>query len=134
FGTYELNARNEPQNVIIGGDAARAPASLNLQQYVGQFTSEFRENLGFAKLTYAKSERSTFELSSTLRHETDFRGFGGVTIFYGSENLKVDVNTGVANWRYAGDRWLNEAQINGQHFVWNPTPSDISTIGKDYFG
>ena len=134
FGTYELNARNEPQNVFIGGDAARAPASLNLQQYVGQFTSEFREHLGFATLTYAKSERSTIDVSTNFRTETDFRGFGGQTTYEASENLKVNVYTGVANWKYAGDKWLNEAQINGQHFVWNPTPTNIDVIGKNYFG
>jgi hypothetical protein len=104
FGTYELNSRNEPQNVFLGGDAARAPASLNLSQYTGQFTSEFREHLGFAKLTYAKSERSTIDVSTTIRHETDFRGFGGQTSFQSSENLAINVYTGVANWKYAGDR------------------------------
>jgi len=134
FGTYELNARNEPQNVFLGGDAANAPASLNLQQYEGQFTSEFRENLGFAKLTYAHSARSTFDISTNLRHETDFRGFGGQTSYQSSENLKVNTYTGVANWKYAGDRWLNEAQINGQFFRWNPTPTNIDVIGKNYFG
>jgi hypothetical protein len=136
FGTYELNSRNEPQNVFFGGDSARAPAALvaSLRPNVGQFQSKFRENLGFAKLTYAQSDRSTFDVSANLRHETDFRGFGGQTTFQSSENLKVDVFTSVANWKYAGDRWLNEAQINGQHFVWNPTASSLDVIGKNYFG
>ena len=134
FGTYELNARKEPQNVFLGGDAARAPASLNLSQYTGQFTSEFREHLGFGKLTYAQSERSTFDVSTTIRHETDFRGFGGQTSFQSSENLAINVYTGVANWKYAGDRWLNEAQANAQVFQWNPTWTNGDLIGKNYFG
>lgn len=134
FGTYELNSRNEPQNVFLGGDAARAPASLNLTQYTGQFTSEFREHLGFGKLTFAKSERSTIDVSTTIRHETDFRGFGGQTSFQSSENLAINVYTGVANWKYAGDRWLNEAQVNGQYFQWNPTWTNGDLVGKNYFG
>ncbi len=134
FGTYELNSRNEPQNVFLGGDAARAPASLNQSLYTGQFTSEFREHLGFGKLTYAKSERSTIDVSTTIRHETDFRGFGGQTSFQSSENLAINVYTGVANWKYAGDRWLNEAQVNGQYFQWNPTWTNGDLVGKNYFG
>src|SRR5206468_1990511 len=57
FGTYELNARDEPQNVVLGSNAALAPAGLNPQQYAGTFTSEFREHLGFGKLTWAKSDK-----------------------------------------------------------------------------
>ncbi len=76
-GTYDLNSCKEPQNVLLGGDAARAPASLNLSQYAGQDTSTFREHLGLGKLTCARSERSTFDVSTTIRNETDFRGFGG---------------------------------------------------------
>ncbi|MDP1857119.1 MAG: TonB-dependent receptor [Gemmatimonadaceae bacterium] len=134
FGTYELNSRKEPQNVFLGGDAARAPASLNLSQYTGQFSSTFREHLGFGKLTYAQSERSTFDVSTTIRNETDFRGFGGQTSFEASENVAISVYTGVANWKYAGDRWLNEAQVNTQFFTWNPTWTNGDLVGKNYFG
>ena len=134
FGTYELNFRDEPQYVQLGGDSLLAPAGLNPRQYTGQFTSEFREHLGFAKLTWEKSDRSTIDVSANLRHDTDFRGFGGQNSFQFAENMKVDVVNGVANWKYAGDRWLNEAQINGQHFVWNPNPLNTDLIHKNYFG
>ena len=42
FGTYELNFRDEPQYVTLGGNAAQAPTGLNPAQYTGAFTSEFR--------------------------------------------------------------------------------------------
>jgi hypothetical protein len=136
FGTYELNARDEPQDIVLGGDSSAAPAALRstLSQYLGQRTSDFREHLGFAKLTFQQTSRSTFDQGTTLRHETDFRGFGGQTAFDASENLKVDVYNAVGNWKYAGDRWLNEAQINGQYFTWNPTWSNGNLIGQDYQG
>jgi hypothetical protein len=132
FGTYELNFRDEPQYVTLGSNAALAPSGLNPQQYTGQFASQFREHLGFAKVTWAQSERSTVDVSGTLRHETDFRDFGGQRAFEAATNLKIDVINGVANWKYAGDRWLNEAQLNGQHFTWNPNPANPTLIAKDY--
>jgi hypothetical protein len=134
FGTYELNFRDQPQFVSLGGNAAQAPASLNLQQYLGTFTSEFREHLGFGKLTWIPSSRSTVDGSVNIRHETDLRGFGGQNSVQAAENLKVDVATGVANWKYAGDRWLNEAQVNLQHFTWNPNPVNPGLIQKQYVG
>ena len=40
----------------------------------------------------------------------------------------------VVNFKHAGDRWLNEAQVNTQLFTWNPTARDFTSIGKNYFG
>jgi hypothetical protein len=134
FGTYELNFRDQPQFVSLGGSAPSAPPGVNFAQYVGEFTSEFREHLGFAKLTYLPGSRHTIDASVNIRHETDFRGFGGQTSFESAENVKVDVNTAVANWKYAGDRWLNEAQLNFQNFVWNPEPLNEQTVGRNYIG
>jgi len=134
FGTYELNARDEPAYVRLGGDSLFAPPALlsQLKPLTGQFTSEFREHLGFGKLTWAKSDRSTIDVSGTLRHDSDFRGFGGTTAFQAAENLDINVYTGVANWRYAGDRWVNEAQVNYQHFTWGPVPKSVTPIVQDY--
>jgi hypothetical protein len=134
FGTYELNFRDEPQNIVLGGNAAQAPAGLNPQQYVGTFNSEFRQHLGFGKLTWNASERSTVDASVTARRETDYRGFGGQNSFETAENVVIDVYNGVANWRRAGDRWLNEAQANVQYFVWNPRPLNQTLIGREYAG
>ncbi len=134
FGTYELNFRDQPQFVSLGGNAALAPPGLNPQQYAGSFTSEFREHLGFGKLTWLGSDRSTVEASVNLRRETDFRGFGGQTSFESAENVDVDVSTGIVNWRYAGDRWLNEAQVNFQRMDWNPSTANPGLIGRDYQG
>ncbi len=134
FGTYEFNGRDEPQYVRLGADSLVAPAALlsQLRPLTGQFTSQFREHLGFGKLTWEKSARSTIDVSGTLRRDTDFRGFGGTTVFEAAENLDVNVYTGVANWKYAGDRWLNEAQVNYQHFTWGAIPKSPTPIAQDY--
>ena len=134
FGTYEFNARDEPEYVSLGGQAAQAPASLNLARYTGQFTSEFREHLGFGKVTWVQSDRSTFDGSLNIRRETDFSGFGEQNSYDIAENKRVNVYTAVTNWKYAGDRWLNELQVNGQRFGWNPVPINVNQVGQNYNG
>ena len=136
FGTYELNFRNEPAYVRLGGDTSRAPVALvnELRPFTGQFTQEFREHLGLGKLTWNASERNTLDASVSFRKDDDFRGFGGQTSFEGAENLAVNTITGVANFKHAGDRWLNQAQVNAQFFKWNPTGRNIDLVGKNYFG
>lgn len=136
FGTYELNFRDEPAYVLLGGDSARVPLPLRqqLDAFTGQFTQQFREHLGFGKLTWIADGRNTLDASVNLRKDKDFRGFGGQTAFDAAENMKVDVYTGVANWRHAGDNWLNELQASGQSFTWNPTWINGNLIGRDYQG
>ncbi len=134
FGTYEVNARDEPQLVVLGPSAPQAPAGLNPQQYAGRFISEFREHLGFGKLSWIASDRSTVDASLNIRTETDFRGFGGATSFQASENVAIGVYGGGAAWKYAGAQWLNEAQVNAQRFVWNPTPTNPDLIARDFIG
>ncbi|MEO8563854.1 MAG: carboxypeptidase regulatory-like domain-containing protein, partial [bacterium] len=134
FGTYELNSRDEPQTISVGSNAALAPAGLNPQQYAGSFTSQFREHLAFGKLSWVPTSRSTVDVSGTIRHETDLTGFGGQTSYEAAENVGVDVASGGANWKFAGDKWLNEAQVNAQHFTWNPHPVNPGLIAKDYGG
>jgi hypothetical protein len=135
FGTYELNSRDEPRDVILGSNAPLAPPGLNPQQYAGRFTSTFREHLAFTKLTWIKSDLSTIDGSFNFRRDDDFRDFGGGDRSYeAAENMKVDTYTGVANWRRAGGRWLNEAQINLQRGIWSPEPKNPNLIGKLYHG
>ena len=136
FGTYELNFRDEPAYILLGGDSARAPAALKQQLlgYTGQQQQQFREHLGLAKLTWLQSERNTIDGSLTLRNDNDFRGFGGQTSFESAENLHIATTTGVVNIKHAGDRWLNETQLGAQFFQWNPTAKNFGVIGKDYQG
>lgn len=136
FGTYELNFRDEPADVRLGGDTLRAPASLvnELRNSTGQFAQQFREHLGLAKLTWNASELNTLDASVTVRKDDDFRGFGGQTSFESAENLAINTYTGVLNFKHSGATWLNQAQVNAQYFQWNPTGTNIGVVGKNYFG
>ncbi|HYD55252.1 MAG TPA: carboxypeptidase regulatory-like domain-containing protein, partial [Gemmatimonadaceae bacterium] len=139
FGTYELNYREQPAYVRAGADSLLAPASLNWRALQGQEISQFKQHLAFGKVSWIKTARSTIDASANVRYENDYRSFGGVNAGNdwtreAAENVKIKVYNGVGNWRYAGDRWLNEAQVNLQHFVWNPVPDNPDVIGREYIG
>ena len=136
FGTYELNFRDEPADIRLGGDTLGAPAALvaQLRALTGQQAQQFREHLGLAKITWNASERNTVDASFTVRRDKDFRGFGGQTSFEAAENVRINTYTGVATWKHTRNSWLNETQVNTQFFTWNPTAKDFGTVGKNYFG
>ena len=136
FGTYELNFRDEPAYVRLQSDTAFAPAALRQQLlgYTGQFQQQFREHIGLGKLTWLQSERNTIDASLSVRNDNDFRGFGNDRAYESNERMIVDTYTGVANFRHAGDRWLNEAQVNAQTFRWNQGAGNLGLIGKNYEG
>ncbi|MGK2935016.1 MAG: TonB-dependent receptor [Gemmatimonadaceae bacterium] len=136
FGTYELNFRDEPAYITLGGDTTFAPAALvsELRSQTGLQAQQFREHLGLAKLTFNPNERNTVDGSFTFRKDDDFRGFGGQTSFEAAENVAIDTYTGVANWKHMRGSWLNEAQLNTQFFTWNPTGRNYDVIGRNYFG
>ena len=134
FGTYELNFRDEPAYIRLGGDSSKVPAALlsTLRSQTGQQAQQFREHLGLAKLTWNQSEANTLDGSFTIRRDNDFRGFGGQTAYEAAENIRINTYTSVLNFKHAGSRWLNEAQINSQYFTWNPTAKNFDVIGRDY--
>ncbi|MDF1501572.1 carboxypeptidase regulatory-like domain-containing protein [Roseisolibacter sp. H3M3-2] len=134
FGTYELNQRTEPANVLFGRDSSFAPAALlaQLRPYTGGNAQEFRSHLGFAKITWNASAGSTVDASFSMRKDHDFRGFGNQTSYEARENLDIDVMTGIANWRLSGNRWLNEAQVSTQLYQWKPTWINGDLIGRQY--
>jgi hypothetical protein len=136
FGTYELNFRDEPRYVAVGGDSLFAPASLltRLRAHEGQHAEQFREHLALGKLTFNVNDRNTVDASFTMRRDDDFRGFGGDRSFEASENLGIDTYTGVANWKHSRGSLLNEAQINTQYFTWNPTGTNYGLRAEQFNG
>lgn len=134
FGTYELNFRDDPAYVTLGGNAAQLPAGVNFAQYLGQYQQQFREHLGVGKLTYVQSDRSTVDASVTLRQDKDFRDFGGQRAYQFATNYPISVYTGLLNWKYAGDRWINEAQVSPQRYIWQVSPAVPGVVGQNYEG
>lgn len=136
FGSYEANIQDRDNAVAFGTIPASLPASVaaEFQAATGTFGSPFRSNLIFSKLTYANTDRSTFELSYSLRKESDVRGFGGQTSFGTAENVRNSVTNVNAKHTFSNGDHLNETLINFSKADWNPSPEDDGTVGREYFG
>src|SRR4051812_41276444 len=118
FGSYEGNIQNRANRVNILPPPSGFPAldTVNLLQYNGNFTSPFRENLWFAKLSDEINDKSSAELSFSNRNETDVRDFGGNNAFLTANNIH-NYNTAVQlKHNFFSGPWLNEALLSYTRF------------------
>jgi hypothetical protein len=137
FASYETNIQDRSNTVNFGSTYPTSlPDSVKAQfnSQVGTFTSPFRSQLGFGKLTWQESDKTTYEASYSLRHETDIRSFGGGTSYQSAENVRNDVNSGIIKRTYASGNGLNETLLNFSRATWNPSPETDASVGRNYFG
>mgnify|MGYP000027917467 CR=1 FL=1 len=136
FASYETNIQDRSNTVNFGTLPATLPDSVKAQfnARAGTFTSPFRSNLAFGKLTWLQGEKTSYEASYSLRHETDIRNFGGGTSFESAENVRNDVNNIVVKRTYASGNSLHETLLNFSRATWNPSPETDASVGRNYFG
>jgi outer membrane receptor protein involved in Fe transport len=131
FGSYEENRQDRAERVFLG--TTPFPPTLDfLRAYEGTFTSPFREKLFFGKLTSQPRSGQALELSYSLRHETDIRGFGRQTSFESAENVRNRVDSVLGKWLSTHPQALNEATITFQRSNWKPEPENVSDAGLNY--
>jgi hypothetical protein len=131
FGSYEENRQDRANRVFLG--TTPFPESLNfLRDFEGTFTSPFREKLFFGKLSAQPRSGQSAEVSYSLRHETDIRGFGQQTSFESAENVRNRVDSVLGKWTIAGRQELNEATLTYQRSNWNPEPENSSIVGQNF--
>ncbi|HVR96803.1 MAG TPA: TonB-dependent receptor [Thermoanaerobaculia bacterium] len=130
FFSYERNEQDRANRVTLGNPLA-APV---FGQYEGSFTSPFRSNLYFGKLSYQAGNGQLVDLSTTVRDESDVRNFGDQVSFESAEDIKNDVTTVVLKHSIPASRWLNEAIASYQDFKWNPTPTHPELVGLEFIG
>lgn len=134
FGSFELNRQNRSNLVNFQPPATGTfPAldTVNLAQYNGNFTSPFREQLYFGKLTYAVSPKSAAEFSFNHRHETDVRDFGSsgcnggsICAFDEAVNFRQNVSIAQLRYNWFSGPWLNESKVSYTRFRRNPAPNE----------
>ncbi|HRC57503.1 MAG TPA: TonB-dependent receptor, partial [Kofleriaceae bacterium] len=131
--TYEGNYQDRNSQVTLGN--ATAENVMRFGKYQGSFTSPFREHLGFGKLTYVPDSAQTFDLSVTLRRETDIRSFGGQTAYSAAENVRNNVFSAALRhqWRNCDDL-VNEATAQFLLSQWNPGAENPGLPGQDFQG
>ncbi|MDQ6612595.1 MAG: carboxypeptidase-like regulatory domain-containing protein, partial [Gemmatimonadota bacterium] len=136
FASYESNIQDRSNTVNFGTVPAALPDSVKQQfaRQVGTFTSPFRSQLAFGKLTLQQSEKTSYEASYSLRHETDIRSFGGGTSYESAENVRNDVNSVIVKRTFASGNSLHETLLNYSRATWNPSPQTDASVGRNYFG
>lgn len=134
FVSYEGNYQNRANRVAFPEIPSGFPAldAVNFGQYLGSFTSPFRENLFFGKVDYAASPASTFELSFNARHETDLRDFGGTTAFSAANDYRQDVVLGQLKYNYSAGSLFNEAKVDYSRWRRNPRPHRLDQPARVY--
>ena len=138
FGTYEGNNQNRTGTVRLGGTPATYPSAIGGFD-VASHPSPFREQLGFAKLTYNMSNNQLLEVSGNLRQESDIRDFGGQfsgpdQTYSAADDQRNNVYNGSAKHTYYGSNWTNEALVNYQYFQYNQNPLNYQDVGLQYDG
>ena len=138
FGSYEGNFQDRNGTTVFGGDVSLYPPAVQAQNNTTH-NSPFRENLGFAKLTWVPDQSQQLEVTGDIRHEVDTRGFGGQfgdvwRVYDGGENHRNNVYTGTAKHTYFGTNWTNQALVSFQHYLWNQDPIDFTTPIQVSFG
>ena len=136
FASYETNIQDRSNTVNFGTLPATLPADVaaRFNSLAGTFTSPFRSQLAFGKLTYQQSDKTSYETSYSLRHETDIRSFGGGTSYESAEDVRNDVNNFILKRTYSSGNSLHETLFNFSRATWNPSPEQDATVGRNYFG
>ncbi len=132
FIAYEGNDEDRAQNVLIGQESPENLAQFG--QYEGSFLSPFREDLGFAKLTWQAGEDDRIELAGSIRKEREIAGFGGQVAYEGASVNRNKVYTGNLRWSHDKGDFLNEASVDWLYYGFTPTPLNPDIVGQDYEG
>ena len=134
FASYEGNIQNRSSRVDFGaiptGYAALDTAKLG--SYSGTFTSPFREDLLFAKLSDAINSTSSAEFSLSNRHETDVRDFDLNHAYGAAVDYHQNVTVAQVKYNTFTGPWLNEGKVDFSRFQRNPGPLTPGTPARDY--
>ena len=131
FVSYEGNDQERESRVTMGPGGNPALRE-RLSAYEGVFPSEFGSDLFFAKATFQPGATQIVDFSYFLRTETDLRSFGGRNSFEFREDVMNDVQNYSLRHQWTQTSWFNEASVNYQEYVWNPTPVRLDLVGQNF--
>ncbi|HUE80083.1 MAG TPA: TonB-dependent receptor [Sphingomicrobium sp.] len=136
FGAYEGNDQDRASTVTLGRrDLFFVDEFGHLE---GNFTSPFRGDLYFGKVTFLGDDRNTVDASFSRREETDITGFGCnfncIASFEVSENKVNKIDTYLTKWTYRADNFFNEASIDYLDYNYNPTSLNTDSPTFEYEG
>jgi hypothetical protein len=138
FGSYEGNFQNRLGSVRLTGDPATYPSAISGFD-ISSHQAPFRENLGFAKLTYNMSDKQLLEFTGNIRRENDTRDFGGQSsgndkTFSAADNQRSNVYYGTLKHTFYGSSWTNEALAGYTYYQFNQNPLNFQDPQLQYDG
>ena len=129
FATYEGDDEQASSPVVV-----TIPAyASQFAQYTGNFSSPFKSNLAFGKLSWQFAKNQLLDFSANYRRERETRGFGGDQSFESAIDYRNWVNGATLRDQWNNSSALNEATVSLQQYGWNPTPLNPNLVGKLYF-
>ena len=139
FGSYEGNDQDRAFNVIAGGSPelqqqVEEASGRSISEFEGSFTSPFRADFYFGKLTFLPDDRNTIDLSANRREESDIQNFGGTTSFEAAEDKQNRVDSVLLSWTHDGDSFVNEFKASFLDYVFNPTSLNPDLPQFEYLG
>jgi hypothetical protein len=138
FGSYEGNFQQRLGSVRLDEAPANFPPAIGGFD-IAPHQAPFKENLGFAKLTYNMSDKQLLEFSGNLRKENDTRDFGGQSsgadvTYSAADDQRNNVYYGSLKHTYYGSAWTNEAMAGYTYFEYNQNPLNFNDVGLQYDG
>lgn len=132
FGAYEGYDEDRSKTVLIG--QANEANLERFGQYQGAFLSPFREDLGFAKLSWEVDAHNWVDLAGSIRDEYEIGGFGGQTAREAASRNRNRVYTGNLRWQYDGGDILNDASVDYLYYGFKPDPLNPNLVGENFEG
>ncbi|MGY1409120.1 MULTISPECIES: TonB-dependent receptor [unclassified Luteimonas] len=128
FLAYEAKEYMSPRVVTPGqGFESRVeelPAAL--QPLVGTFSSPFKQDMFFGKLTWTPGDAHLVELTTKIREEDELGNFDGTrTAQYGSLKENTDKRFDL-RYQYSAERFLNDMHVTYEDAFWRPRPATLA--------
>jgi hypothetical protein len=129
FATYEGDDEQASNSVAV----TIPKYASQFSNFSGSFSSPFKSNLAFGKLSWQAAANQTLDFSGSYRREHETRDFGGTTSFESATNYKNWVYGATLRDQMIFGNALNEASASLQSYGWNPEPQNPGLVGKLYF-
>lgn len=134
FGSWEYNNQNRANSVAAGSQINLVPEPQRdvLLAQQGTFTSPFRSNLAFGKISWQAASSDVVDASGFYRKEHEIRDFGAQTAVSAGNDIENGVWNAQVKNTLASSSYLSETTASYNVYRWNPRPVNPDLIGEQF--
>lgn len=129
FVSYEGKRRELPIDINPGNGVAVDTLPAQYRDIFGSYSSSFKQDLYFGKLSVQPTSRDLIEISGRYRDESGIQIGTGIAAYSTATNNRVEDIRGLARWQHTEDNWVNELRVSYEDATWAPSPVS-SEIGQ----